>query len=84
MNGSNNWDFFFHPKVLTVTVGTTVRWNHVGSTGHDVTAVDRSWGTSLIPLAGYFEHTFTREGTFEYTCVLHFPAMYGTVIVIPK
>lgn len=77
-------DYFFYPSALTVTVGTTVRWNHVGSTGHDVTAVDRSWGTTLIPLAGHFEHTFTREGIFDYTCVLHYPAMQGTIIVIRK
>jgi plastocyanin len=75
-------DYFFYPSVLTVTVGATVRWNHVGSTGHDVTAIDRSWGTTLIPLAGYYEYTFTREGTFDYTCVLHYPAMQGTVVVI--
>ncbi|MBI5029375.1 MAG: hypothetical protein HZB51_02520 [Chloroflexi bacterium] len=77
-------DYFFYPSVLTVTVGTTVRWNHVGSTGHDVNAVDRSWGTTLIPLASYFEYTFTREGIFDYACILHSPGMRGTIIIVPK
>jgi plastocyanin len=77
-------DYFFHPDVLTVTVGATVRWNHVGSTGHDVTAVDGSWGTALIPVAGYFEHTFTREGVYDYICALHPPGMRGRIVVILK
>jgi plastocyanin len=75
-------DYFFYPDVLTVTVGMTVRWNHVGSTGHDVTAEDRSWGINVIPMASYYEYTFTRPGIYPYLCYLHRPGMLGTVSVV--
>ena len=76
---------FFHPAVLTVTVGTKVRWKHVGNVGHDVTPTNGDWGgTGLIPQAGYYELTFTRAGVYEYECYLHRPGMTGKVIVIPK
>lgn len=75
-------DNFYYPDDLTVKVGTTVRWMHVGQTAHDVTARDKSWGIQLIPLGGYYEFTFHREGVYEYHCVIHNPAMTGKVIVV--
>lgn len=68
----------FSPEEITVSPGTTVRWiNRDNMThapaGEDFSASERERGE-------WFEHTFTRPGTYGYTCRLH-PGMEGTVIV---
>ena len=75
-------DNFFYPNVITVTTGTVVQWHHVGQTAHDVTARDRSWGVALIPLGGYWQYTFPREGVYDYYCLIHAPGMVGRVVVV--
>lgn len=75
-------DSYFYPNVLTVTVGTRVRWTHMGSALHDISSTDRSWGIGRMLHGNAFDVTFTRTGEFPYVCFLHLPGMTGQVIVV--
>jgi plastocyanin len=72
--------FAFNPKELTVKVGTKVTWTNKDSAGHDVKAVDGSWGSGTLTNGQTFSMVFDKEGTFAYVCTFH-PGMTGTVIV---
>ena len=64
-------NFKFEPKVLTVKVGTTVRW--INKTGwHTVEADNGSFkSTELKGENAYYDHAFTKPGTFPYHCTFH-------------
>ncbi len=77
--------FKFEPKVLTVKVGTTVRWVNKGGR-HTVAADDGSFtSTGLNEENAFFEHTFKKAGKFPYHCSFHGDKggkdMAGTIIV---
>jgi plastocyanin len=69
------------PKVLTVPVGTTVRWTNHGHHRHTVTADDGRWDSKEVPGQGVFTYTFTQPGTFPYHCGVHPQEMRGMVVV---
>lgn len=83
-------DFAFRPRIVTVSVGTTVTWTNEDPMPHQV--IDDPGGTGFNPgLGDIFESgplgtgesysfTFTSAGLFPYRCALH-PAMEGQVIV---
>lgn len=77
--------FKFEPKVLTVKVGTVVRW--VNKSGwHTVAADDGSFkSTALKAENAFFDHTFKKAGKFPYHCSFHGDKggreMAGTIIV---
>jgi plastocyanin len=77
--------FKFEPKVLTVKVGTTVRW--LNKTGwHTVEADNGSFkSTELKGENAYFDHRFDKAGKFPYHCSFHGykggKDMAGTIIV---
>ncbi|HSF22959.1 MAG TPA: cupredoxin domain-containing protein [Blastocatellia bacterium] len=77
--------FKFEPKVVTVKVGTTVRW--VQKSGwHTVEADDGSFKSTALKVEdAFFEHTFKKAGTFPYHCSFHGDKggkdMAGTIIV---
>jgi plastocyanin len=75
-------DNFFDPQVITVTVGSMIDWRHLGITTHDVTAVDRSWGGSLIMGGNTWQQRFERTGEFDYYCTIHSSGMRGRVVVV--
>ncbi|MGL4304520.1 MAG: plastocyanin/azurin family copper-binding protein [Mycobacteriaceae bacterium] len=77
----------YTPASLTVRVGDTVLWRFKDTARHDVVGVGEA--TALSPVlqsslmaTGEYRYTFTRVGTFSYTCTIH-PSMSGTVIVEP-
>lgn len=72
----------YGPSSTTVTVGQSVTWTNTGTSPHDATAADGSWGTPLLQAGESATVTFATPGTFAYTCVLH-PWMQGTIIVSP-
>lgn len=77
--------FKFDPKVLTVKVGTTVRWVNKGGR-HTVAADDGSFtSTGLNEENAFFDYTFKKAGKFPYHCSFHGDKggkdMAGTVIV---
>jgi len=80
-------EHYFAPSTLTIPVGTTVMWRMLGQQEHDVWALDAA-GSFHSPTMGpgsTYTYTFTKAGTFKYTCVPHGgDGMYGEVIVTPR
>lgn len=74
----------FTPTPLTISVGTTVRFNIFGDVveGHDVTFRNTPGAPQSIPVTKQqtVSRTFNTRGTFNYDCFTH-PGMSGTVIV---
>jgi PKD repeat protein len=91
---SNRWDAVdTGTSVVTVAVGDTVEWQFDRATqGHDLTSLAPTDPWESVwdePLAEYREpggepvrRTFTRPGTYRYTCSLHGTLMTGTVVVV--
>lgn len=71
---------FSFGQPLTVAVGTTVVWTNEDSMDHTVTAADNSFDSGTFGQGETFSFTFTRAGSFDYTCALH-PNMKGNVTV---
>ena len=77
-------DYFFYPNVLTLTVGSTVRWENRGAEMHDVTMNAPGWNTPYLSSGDTYDFTFKTEGVYDYTCAIHSPDMRGTLVVIGK
>ena len=71
-------DNSFSPRTLTVTEGSTVRWDNNGASPHTSTGPD--WDSGTILTGADFEHTFDATGEFDYECEFH-PGMTGTIVV---
>ena len=75
-------DYSFSPAVITVKVGTEVRWENADVVFHNVLAQDHSFNSGLLRLQGSSRAVkFETEGTFDYFCPLH-SNMKGTVVVV--
>jgi plastocyanin len=77
-------EHYFAPSTLTIPVGTTVMWRMLGQQEHDVWSMDggSSFHSPTMGPGATYTHTFTRVGTFKYTCIPHGgDGMYGEVIV---
>ncbi|MEO8193983.1 MAG: cupredoxin family copper-binding protein [Gemmatimonadales bacterium] len=70
---------YLQPR-LQVTVGTTVEWTNGDPLPHSVTAADKSFNSGLIQPGKSYRHTFTRAGTFSFSCIPH-PFMKGVIMV---
>lgn len=79
-------EHYFAPSTLTIPVGTTVMWRMLGQQEHDVWALDGgSFHSPTMGPGSTYTHTFTRTGTFKYTCVPHGgDGMHGEVIVTTR
>jgi plastocyanin len=81
-------DFAFNPTTLTVAKGTSVTWTNAGTTGHTVSADDKSFDSdsgntnATLAAGATFSHTFDAAGTFTYHCKVH-SSMIGTITVTP-
>ncbi len=82
-------DFFFTPKVLTVTVGQMVTWRNTGSFAHTSTSQQQTgpegccWDQTVSPGLTY-QRTFTQTGTYSVLCRFHASfGMTSTIIVQP-
>lgn len=73
-------NFAFNPPVITVPVGATVTWTNDDIEQHTATADDKSFDSDAIDHGKSFSFTFTKAGTFRYSCLIH-PEMIGQVIV---
>jgi plastocyanin len=73
----------FFPNVLTVKVGTTVRWINsvVDQIDHQIGANDGSFGSSKLKPGDSFSQSFTKAGTYLYFCPLHPEQMRARVEV---
>lgn len=74
-------DDAFGPTVITVTVGTTVRWMNRGGRVHTTTSDVGLWNWTMVPGAR-FSATFLTPGTYAYHCIYHVSSgMRGRVVV---
>ena len=55
-------------------------WTNNDPVEHSVTAADGSFDSGLIASGATWRHTFTKPGTYQYSCRPH-PFMKGVVIV---
>jgi plastocyanin len=70
----------YRPTPLMIMQGETVTWKNEGFLLHTVTAENGEFDSGTIRAGGEFSLTFTKAGTFAYTCTIH-PSMFGKVIV---
>jgi predicted secreted protein with PEFG-CTERM motif len=84
--GCEETDKCYIPYEVKVAVGETVTWSNDDTAAHTVTAgsavdgVSGEFDSSLFMAATTFSHTFEKEGTFPYFCMVH-PWMEGAVMV---
>jgi plastocyanin len=72
--------FAFAPKEVTVAPGTKITWINHDETPHTVTSGDKSFASKGMDTDDKYEHTFAKEGDFNYVCTVH-PFMTGVVHV---
>lgn len=76
-------DDAFEPTVITVPVGSLVRWTNVGDHMHSTTSDDGYWNWTLVPGSSYGVR-FLSAGSYDYHCLFHADVpMRGTVVVVP-
>ncbi len=73
-------DFKYGPPTLTVPVGTTVTWTNHDEETHTVTSATGAFSSPGLANDETFEQTFTKAGTYQYSCALH-PQMRATIVV---
>ncbi len=75
-------NFTFSPAVVTVPVGTKLKWTNRDDIPHTVTdaAEKRAFKSAPLDTGDTFSFVFTSPGTYHYFCSLH-PHMQGTVVV---
>jgi plastocyanin len=80
-------DFQFVPKVLTVKVGTTVKFSNKDRVGHTVTSDTGLFDSGMLGKGDDFFFTFTKVGEYPYYCAPHGGpggvGMSGLIIVVP-
>ncbi|HTP07927.1 MAG TPA: plastocyanin/azurin family copper-binding protein [Anaerolineae bacterium] len=79
-------DFAFDPQIITITVGSSVRWtrsptsNFTHTTTSDVGSLD-PWNSGDLAPGDSFTKVFNTPGTYIYHCE-HHPFMTGAVVVL--
>lgn len=73
-------DFAFSPALVTIPVGTTVRWVNSGAAAHN-TVSDNNWASPLLQTGESFTRLFDQAGKFNYVCTPHAAAMRGEITV---
>lgn len=70
----------FSPNRIEIEVGTTVTWKNNDPLAHTVTGADRSFDSGLIQPGASWSYTFSKPGTYDFSCTPH-PFMKGVVVV---
>jgi plastocyanin len=73
-------NFVFSPNLVTVPVGTTIRWTNQDDIPHNVVSDDKSFKSKALDTDETFTYTFTKRGTYTYFCSIH-PKMTGKIVV---
>jgi plastocyanin len=68
------------PDILSVKVGTTVKWTNNDTVAHTATSNNNLWDTGNIAPGATGSYTFQSAGTFPYYCIYHL-GMVGTITV---
>jgi plastocyanin len=75
------YDSFFSPATVMVPAGTTVRWINYGYHNHSVASSENQWDSGPLQRGAEFSVTFSKPGTYQYTCRFHPQQMTAKVIV---
>ena len=77
--------YAYGPGSLNITQGDTVTWTNRDDVQHDVVVTDGpvSFRSPLLSKGKSWSHTFTKAGSYSYTCSLH-PDMRGSVTAKAK
>jgi len=75
------FDDRFEPRVVTITVGSAVRWRNMGVHPHSTTSDNGYWSWGLVT-GSSFSIRFLSPGIYGYHCMYH-AGMTGTVVVLP-
>ena len=73
-------NFSFAPAMLTIPVGTEVRWTNHDDIPHTVVSTDSVFKSKVLDTDEKFSFTFTKAGTYPYFCSIH-PKMTASVVV---
>ena len=73
-------NFSFAPDKATISTGDTVKFVNADDTIHSIVAADGSFHSDGLDTNDTFSYTFTKSGTFAYSCGLH-PFMTGEIVV---
>jgi plastocyanin len=73
----------FSPATITIKVGDTIVWNNDDDRDHTVVASGNAFKSDNIRPGGSYSFTFTKAGTYTYTCSYH-PRMRATIVVTDK
>jgi len=80
-------DFQFVPRVLTIKVGTEVKFSNKDDVTHTVTSDTGLFDSGGLSKGEEFYYTFTEAGEYPYYCAPHGGpggvGMSGTIIVVP-
>jgi plastocyanin len=70
------------PRTVTVSKGTTVKWNWKGSDQHNVVVQKGPKKfQSALKTKGSFKRTLKKRGTYKIICSIHAPDMRMTIRV---
>jgi len=75
-------NFAFTPKELTVKAGTAIVFRNRDDIPHSVVGTKGEFHSKALDTDDSFSFTFTKAGTYDYTCGLH-PKMQGRIVVTP-
>jgi plastocyanin len=75
-------NFAFTPKELTVKAGTTIVFRNRDDIPHSVVGSKGEFHSKALDTDDSFSFTFTKAGTYDYSCGLH-PRMQGKIVVTP-
>ena len=75
-------NFAFTPKELTVKAGTTIVFRNRDDIPHSVVGSKGEFHSKALDTDESFSFTFTKAGTYDYSCGLH-PRMQGRIVVTP-
>src|SRR6185437_11092249 len=64
-------DNFFSPSTITIKAGQKVTWINKGNHNHTVTSDNAYFNSGYLAPNASFSYTFTRPGTYKYSCTLH-------------
>jgi len=77
----------FHPKQITVKVGTTITWVNKDPMFHSVFEDNNLFHSGLLAIGQSFSYTFDQPGTYSYYCSVHGGSggkgMSAVITVIP-
>ena len=73
-------NFAFAPNELAVKAGTTVVFRNRDDIPHSVVGSKGEFHSKALDTDDSFSFTFTKAGTYDYSCGLH-PRMQGRIVV---